>query len=165
MRRAYVVVKRTKGIFKDKRGISPLIALLIVVVIAVIGGAVTYYVIIPWFTRSMVRPDARIEITLYDNGDLAITVQNTGTGIDITSVTLKDLNVGGTTVDVSKVTITWQRTFDSSNPLKPGETISGYATNVQTAPAGTKYSGHVTVTWANGMSRDYPFGGAVVTVG
>ena len=110
-------VKKLRGIRAGVRGISPLVATLILILITIVGGGVIYTVMRDQSTTLSTQGDIKLisaSITVSeDNCILAVTVKNTGT-VQLSDVKAKVVTEGGELA-----------TFDiSPSPLPPGETGS-----------------------------------------
>jgi len=110
-----------------KRGVSPLLATIILIAITVAAGLVIYNLF--FSTSSTVTQSLQIiaDIDLIRPGGtasyvvLTITVKNTGT-LAISSISVSYVPEGSTTA--TSITLTWSPSISSTSPLSPGTTAS-----------------------------------------
>jgi len=126
-----------RRILSEVRGISPLIATLILVAATVAGGAIVYSVMQSQAGRLSGGGDFEVQsVSLIASNNIAITIKNTGSvGISSGSVT-----VGG------------QATTVSIGTVSPGQTYGGSGTTTATLTAGNSYVVKVSVTFADGST-------------
>jgi len=113
-------------IFRQKRGISPLIATIILIAICVAGGALIYSIF--FSTTSTLNATGQLNIQSMNlikdtngNANFALTIKNVGNK-PFTSISIKLAQENPVTIDSIKTT----------TPLQPGQTTS-YTTNLTEA--------------------------------
>ncbi|PSN90817.1 hypothetical protein B9Q03_05970 [Candidatus Marsarchaeota G2 archaeon OSP_D] len=119
---------------RSKRGISEMIAAIILVIITIAIGAGVYIYVTGLVSHNQVKNALQITEVSLTGGDLSITVQNTG------SLTINSLKVYFNGVAAASAT---------SITLSPGQSYSTVLTGL-TATPGNEYPVYVTATTVNG---------------
>ena len=141
-------------LFHDKKGLSPLLAIIIGLVVTIIAGILLAQLYFSYAATISARPAANIEyvdaVEVSDGNDiLAINIKNTGnvpiTGITVTSDALSGGSCSATDISVD-------------NPLEPGATY-GLTCRISdnAAGPGDVISGYITVTFNDNSAQSYAF--------
>ena len=159
----------SKGTYRHKRkGISPIIATIILIVITVAVGGLLYAYVGGMFGSMSTSQDVNIQNSLTmpagaSTGTWTVSVKNTGS-VAITNMTAVLYSSSGSPVAVvyagshpiiSVPAGTPSGTFTAST-VSPGQTVSGTAMSIPSSViAGTSYNYQLVVQFANGVQKTY----------
>jgi len=160
----------SKGTYRHRRkGISPIIATIILIVITVAVGGLLYAYVGGMFGSMSTSQDVNIQNSLTmpagaSTGTWTVSVKNTGS-VAITNMTAVLYSSSGSPVAVvyagshpmiSVPAGTPSGTFTAST-VSPGQTVSGTAMSIPSSSviAGTSYNYQLVVQFANGVQKTY----------
>ena len=160
----------SKGTYRHRRkGISPIIATIILIVITVAVGGLLYAYVGGMFGSMSTSQDVNIQNSLTipagaSTGTWTVSVKNTGS-VAITNMTAVLYNSSDSPIAViyagshPMLTVpagTPSGTFTAST-VSPGQTVSGTAMSIPSSSviAGTSYNYQLVVQFANGVQKTY----------
>ena len=142
-----------RGASASRRGLSPLLAIIIGLVVTVVAGILLAQLYFGYAASISARPAANIEYV-----DLVVGSDNTG----ILVMNIK--NMGNVQIDIDTVDVQLDVNGDGTDDCdqtvqgngNPGGTISATCT-LSGVAAGTAYSGFVVINFGDGSSQSYAF--------
>ena len=135
---------------RRRKGISPVIATILVVAMTIVAAGVLY----TYFTTTASRAQNTNQIQV--SASIAV-ASGSGTGTAVVSVTdsgsiaLTGLTLGGTVVPATQPT--WSPAPSSGSPIAPGGGTSTTFSTATSVTAGVSYTITVAATFANGATQ------------
>ena len=163
---AYVPKSASKG---RKKGISPILATIILIIITVVAGVMLYGFVTGFFSSTATSMNANIETQLTipagaSQGSFVVTVKNAGT-VAITGVSIQLKGPSGSTIASAQYSglnvapgqaTTFSATGSGPNAWSGSPASGSYAyINSTNVISGESYNYIITITFANGGVKTY----------